>query len=68
LNDELVYGEAGAYNQSFMLGGSGSLWLYEHATESVHCVATLFYWGHQGGSQKFVWLAETEFDGTGAQQ
>ena len=64
-NGELVYGEGGAYNQAFMLGGSASIWVYEHSTEPATCVATLFYWSNQGGGQKFVTLADTQFEAAG---
>jgi len=60
----LVYGEAGPWYQAFFLGGSGSLWLYNTATQGAHCVADLYYWSYQGG-QKFNWLASTEFDAAG---
>jgi hypothetical protein len=68
-NDQLVYGEAGAYDDAFMLGGSGSLWVYDVAPGDreapAHCVATLFYWSSQGG-QKWNYLAETQFAAAGA--
>jgi len=63
--DALVYGEAGPFNQAFLLGGAGSIWLYT-SQGPAHCVADLYYWSYQG-SQKFNWLATTEFDAAGAQ-
>ena len=54
-----------AYNQAVMLGGSGSIWATKHATEPANCVATLFHFTNQGGGQKFVALADTEFDAAG---
>lgn len=69
-NGELVYGEAGPYYGAFMLGGSGSLWVYDQAPgdrqSGSRCVATLFYWSHNGGQQKWNYLAETQFDAAGA--
>ena len=63
----VTYGEAGPYNQSFLLGGSGSTWLYETSNLPAHCVADLYYWSYQD-SQQFNWLASTEFDAGGRQQ
>ena len=54
----LVYGEAGPYNQAFQLGGAMSVWL--QGGGPADCVADLFYWSYNGG-QKFNWLASTNF-------
>ena len=62
----VIYGEAGPSNQSFLLGGSGSIWFYETSTLPAHCVADLYYWSYQD-SQQFNWLASTEFDAGGRQ-
>ena len=61
--DLLVYGEAGPYYQSFLLGGGSSDWL-NNSPGPAHCVADLYYWSYQGG-QKFNHLASTEFDAAG---
>ena len=60
----LVYGEAGPWYQGFLLGGAGSLWLYDSSTQGALCIADLYYWSYQGG-QKFNWLASVEFDAAG---
>ena len=69
-NDQLVYAEGGTYYQSFMLGGSGSLWVYDQAPGDrqapAQCVAELFYFSYQGG-QKWNHLADTSFEAGGAQ-
>ena len=68
-NDQLVYGEARAYYDAFILGGSGSLWAIDVAPGDreapAHCVATLGYWSYQEG-QKWNYLAETQFAAAGA--
>jgi hypothetical protein len=61
--ETVVYGEAGPYNTTFLLGGSSSEWL-NTSNGPAHCVADLYYWSYQGG-QKFNWLASTEFDAGG---
>ena len=63
--DTLVYGEAGPYDQAFLLGGAGSIWLYS-SQGPAHCKADLYYWSYKG-SQQFNLLASTEFDAGGAQ-
>jgi hypothetical protein len=69
-NNELVYAEGGSYDQSFMLGGSGSLWVYDQAPGDrqapADCVAELFYFSYQGG-QKWNHLADTSFQAGGAE-
>ena len=57
-NGNLVYGEAGPYTQSFLLGGGSSEWL--RMGGAADCTADLYYWSYNGG-QKFNWLASTEF-------
>ena len=59
----LVYGEAGPYYQSFLLGGASSDWL-NNSPGPASCVADLYYWSYQGG-QKFNWLASVEFSAGG---
>jgi hypothetical protein len=54
----LVYGMAGPWDQEFLLGGSMSTWFLTNG--DADCVATLYYWSYQG-SQKFNFLAETQF-------
>jgi hypothetical protein len=58
-NGELVYGEAGPYYQSFLLGGAMSQWFLTDGAAT--CRADLFYWSYQGG-QKFNLLTSTEFE------
>jgi len=69
-NDQLVYAEGGTYYQAFMLGGSGSLWVYDQAPGDreapAQCVAELFYFSYQGG-QKWNHLADTSFEAGGAE-
>jgi hypothetical protein len=57
-NGVLIYGEAGPWNQQFMLGGSMSTWVLTNG--EADCVANLYYWSNNGG-QKFNFLAETQF-------
>jgi|SoiMetStandDraft_2_1073263.scaffolds.fasta_scaffold124397_2 hypothetical protein len=57
-NGTLVYGEAGPWNQPFLLGGAMSTWFLTNG--DAHCVADLYYWSYQG-SQKWNFLAETQF-------
>jgi hypothetical protein len=68
-NDQLVYAEGGTYYQAFMLGGSGSLWVYDQAPgdrqAQAQCVAELFYFSYQGG-QKWNHLADVSFEAGGA--
>ena len=56
----LVYGEAGGVNDSFRLGGGGSIWLANGGAAS--CTANLFYFGQHAGSQTYNRLASTTFD------
>ena len=69
-NNQLVYAEGGSYDQAFMLGGSGSLWVYHQAPGDrqapANCVAELFYFSDQGG-QKWNHLADVSFDAGGAE-
>jgi hypothetical protein len=60
----LVYGEAGPADQSFLLGGAGSLWLYEYPTTSVACLATLYSWDFHP-SETFIAYAKTTFSAAG---
>ena len=68
-NDQLVYAEGGTYYQAFMLGGSGSLWVYDQAPgdrqATAQCVAELFYFSYNGG-QKWNHLADVSFEAGGA--
>jgi hypothetical protein len=57
-NATLVYGEAKAWNQQFLLGGAMSTWLLTNG--DADCVADLYYWSNSGG-QKWNFLAETQF-------
>jgi hypothetical protein len=60
----VVYGEAGASDFVFMLGGSMSLWLMQGGPAS--CTAELYNLTWNGNQmQKVVWLASAAFDATG---
>jgi hypothetical protein len=63
-NDSLVYGEGGAPTDSFLLGGGGSLWLYDGGG-AASCVANLYYFTWKGGQPATVYLATTSFDAAG---
>jgi hypothetical protein len=54
----LVYGEAGPYNQGFLLGGAMSTWYLNDGAADCH--ADLYYWSTNGG-QKFNQLATVAF-------
>jgi hypothetical protein len=56
---ELVYGEAGAVSDAFLLGGGWSLW--KERGGSADCVANLYYFGSKAGQQTYNWLAGTSF-------
>ena len=53
----MTYGEAGAYDASFMLGGAGSDWLRNGG--AADCQADLYYWSSSNAGQKFNLLAST---------
>jgi hypothetical protein len=55
----LVYGEAGGVNDTFLLGGGGSIWLDNGG--SADCVANLYYFGQHAGKQTYNRLASTTF-------
>jgi len=57
---ELVFGMAGGVDETFLLGGGGSIWLDRGGP--ANCKATLFYYGWHAGTQTYVPLAETSFD------
>ncbi len=59
----LVYGEAGSVNDSFRLGGGGSIWLSKGG--AAECTANLFYFGTHAGRQTYNWLASTDFSAGG---
>ncbi len=73
----LVYGETGSLDQAlgngqdplgysgFLLGGGGSIWVYEHPNTPADCVANLFYFDNSGPTQKYVLLATTTFHAEG---
>ena len=62
-NGDLTYGEAGPYDQAFLLGGGSSIWKEQGGPAS--CVATLYHWSYTGGIQKFNELASTSFEAGG---
>jgi len=55
----LVYGEAGGVNDTFRLGGGGSIWLTNGG--AADCTANLYYFGQHAGKQTYNKLASTEF-------
>lgn len=60
----MTYGEAGPYDQLFLLGGAGSVWLSNGGPAS--CTAELFYIVWNGNNpQQFYTLAMTRFDAAG---
>jgi hypothetical protein len=59
----LVYGEAGGVNDSFLLGGGGSLW--KDGGGAADCTANLFYFGWKAGTQTYNKLATTDFSAAG---
>ena len=61
-NGNLVYGEAGPFDQAFLLGGAMSSWFMTDGPATCH--ADLFYWSYNGG-QKFNPLAWVEFSAEG---
>lgn len=62
-SDALIYGEAGATSDGFLLGGGGSQWKTQGGP--AHCVANLFYFGKDKGQQTYEHLAGCEFDAAG---
>ena len=60
----LVYGEAGAITDSFLLGGGGSTWI-DNGGGPADCVANLFYFDNSGPTQTYVQLATTSFAAAG---
>jgi hypothetical protein len=61
----LVYGEAGTYLDTFLLGGGGSIWVYQFPNTPASCVANLFRFDNSGPVQTYVVLASTSFDAAG---
>jgi hypothetical protein len=59
-NGALVYGEAGGVTESFLLGGGGSVWLW-NGGGPADCTTNLFYFGMHAGSQTYNLLASTSF-------
>jgi hypothetical protein len=65
-NGALVYGEAGAPTDTFLLGGNpdgGSIWRTTLGPAS--CVANLYYFTWKAGEPAAVYLATTSFDAAG---
>jgi len=60
---DLVYGEAGSVDHSFLLGGASSAWL--RAGGAAACTANLFYFGTHAGHQTYNRLASTTFSAGG---
>ena len=55
----LVYGEAGALDHTFRLGGGGSIWLTVGGP--ADCIANLFRFDNSGPVQTYVLFASTSF-------
>jgi hypothetical protein len=55
----LVYGEAGGVDDTFLLGGGGSLW--RDGGGAADCIANLYYFGWRAGTQTYNKLATTSF-------
>ena len=60
--DVLVDGDAGAYTDSFLRGGGGSIWVYDRPNTAADCQATLFRFDDSGPTQTFVFIASTTFE------
>jgi hypothetical protein len=60
---DLVYGEAGSVDHSFLLGGASSGWL--RVGGAAACTVNLFYFGTHAGHQTYNWLASTSFSAGG---
>lgn len=66
LNGEVVYGEAQpTAGNAFLLGGGGSLWLYEHSHESVDCEAFLYYWDNHPVQHQVILSSPVSFSAGG---
>jgi hypothetical protein len=57
---ELVYGEAGSNEDSFLLGGGGSEWI-DRGGGPASCVANLFFFDKIKGRQTYSLLDSVEF-------
>ena len=73
---DLVYGEAGSIAQArgsgdplgysgFLLGGGGSIWVYDHPNTPADCVATLFYFDNSGPMQTYNVITSQPFTAEG---
>ena len=65
-NGDLVYGEAGAPTDTFLLGGNpdrGSIWRTTLGPAS--CVANLYYFTWKAGEPAATYLATTSFEAAG---
>lgn len=60
---DLVYGEAGSVDHTFLLGGASSDWL--RVGGAAACTANLFYFGSHAGHQTYNRLATTSFSAGG---
>lgn len=56
---ELLYAEAGHYDQGFLFGGISSVWLQRGGPAVCH--ADLYYWSYKGNVQEFHLLAACDF-------
>jgi hypothetical protein len=59
----LVYADAAAVGDGFVLGGGGSDWLRNGGP--ANCQADLFYFTYKGSVQAYHWLASTSFEAAG---
>lgn len=60
-DDKFNYGEAGATDHKFKLGGDDSKWLKEFPNDPADCVANLYNYESEDGKQVYNLLATTSF-------
>ena len=63
--DRLVFGMAGAIDYAFLLGGGGSIWLYEDSGLGAECDANLYYFSWKANTPTAPQLATTHFTAGG---
>ena len=63
--DRLVFGMAGALDYAFLLGGGGSIWLYENNGLGAECDANLYYFSWKANTPTSTQLATTHFSAGG---
>jgi hypothetical protein len=63
--DRLVFGMAGGVDYAFLLGGGGSIWLYEESGHGAECDANLYYFSWKANTPTATQLATTHFSAGG---